>query len=80
MLIARRYILPDEERHAKLDAYASAGVPEYWVVHPNAQTVKVLILENDVYRSLGLFSGQATLSSQVLPGLLVRVEQFFSKL
>jgi len=67
------------DQHAKLDAYASAGVPEYWMVNPNAQTVKVLIVENDVYRSLGLFSGQATLPSQVLPDLPVRVEQFFSK-
>ena len=66
--------------HAKLDAYASAGVSEYWVVDPGAQTVKVLILEHSIYRSLGIFSGQATLPSQVMLGLPIRVEQFFSRI
>jgi len=30
------------------------------------------------YRSLGVFSEQATLPSRVIPGLAVRVEQFFA--
>jgi Uma2 family endonuclease len=68
------------DQHAKLDAYASAGVSEYWVVNPETQTIKVLILERGVYRSLGIFSGQATLPSQVVPDLPVRVEQFFAEI
>ncbi len=68
------------DQHTKLDAYGSAGVPEYWVVNPDAQTVKVLILERGVYRSLGVLSGQATLPSQVVPDLPVKVEQFFSEI
>ncbi len=64
--------------HAKLDSYASAGVPEYWVVNPEAQTVELLVLEHDVYISLGVFSGQTTLPSQVLADLPVEVEQFFA--
>ena len=68
------------DMHAKLDAYASAGVPEYWMVNPDAQAVKVLILEHGVYSSLGVFSGQAMLPSQVMRGLPVRVEQFFSRI
>jgi Uma2 family endonuclease len=74
---------PSTARHdqrTKLDAYASAGVPEYWVVNPDAQTVKVLILERGVYHSLGVFGGQATLPSQVVPDLPVKVEQFFAEI
>ncbi len=63
--------------HAKLDAYTSAGVPEYWVVNPEAQTVELLVLEHGTYTSLGVFSGQVTLPSRVLAGLSVEVEQFF---
>jgi len=66
------------DQHAKLDAYASASVPEYWVVNPDTQTVKVLLLEKRVYRSLGIFSGRATLPSQIVPALPVSVEQFFA--
>ena len=61
-----------------MDAYASAGVPEYWVVNPDAQTVELLVLEHGVYSSLGIFSGQATLLSRVVPDLPVEVEQFFA--
>jgi Uma2 family endonuclease len=68
------------DQHAKLDAYASASVPEYWVVNPDTQTVKVLLLEKSVYRSLGTFSGRAMLPSQVVPDLPVSVEQFFATL
>ncbi len=71
---------PSTARHdlrAKLDAYTSAGVPEYWVVNPEAQTVELLVLENHVYTSLGVFKGQAALPSRVLVDLSVDVEQFF---
>jgi Uma2 family endonuclease len=61
----------------KLIAYASAGVPEYWVVNPDARTVEVLTLRQGVYSSLGAYYGPAVLSSRVVPGLNVKVEQFF---
>ncbi len=63
--------------HAKQDAYAQAGVPEYWVVNPDAHMIELLILKNNVYRSLGLFSGDVTIPSVVLPGFPVQVSQFF---
>jgi Uma2 family endonuclease len=63
--------------HAKLDSYTNAGVPEYWVVNPEAQTVELLALQDGVYVSLGIFSGQATLPSQILPDFPVEVELFF---
>jgi Uma2 family endonuclease len=66
------------DRRQKQDAYALAGVKEYWIVDPYAQTVEVLILEGDSYRSAGVFTGEALLPSEVLPDFPVRVEQFFA--
>lgn len=72
---------PSTVRHdlgKKLEAYACAGVPEYWVVTPGSKTVEVLILEDGVYSSLGLFQGRAVLPSRIVPDMRVRVEQFFA--
>ncbi len=65
------------DRLTKYDIYARTGVVEYWIVKPTNRTVEVLVLESGEYRSPGSFSGQATLPSRVIPGLPVRVEQFF---
>ena len=66
------------DRRTKQDAYARAGVPEYWIADADARTVEVLVLERGAYRSAGVFRGQATLPSQVIAGLPVQVEQFFA--
>ena len=66
------------DRLTKYDAYARAGVPEYWIVRPDAHTVEVLVLDGATYRSLGIFGEQATLPSRVVPELPVHVEQFFA--
>ncbi len=66
------------DRRDKQDAYARAGVPEYWVADPAARTIEVLVLEQGTYRSKGVFRGQATLPVGVLPEIPVRVEQFFA--
>jgi Uma2 family endonuclease len=64
--------------HEKFIAYASAGVPEYWIVNPDARTVEVFMLKRGVYSSLGAYYGPAVLPSRVVPSLNVKVEQFFS--
>ena len=72
---------PSTARHdlsEKQGAYARAGVTEYWIVNPDAHTVELLVLKNNSYRSLGLFSGDATLPSIVVPDFPVPVGQFFA--
>lgn len=64
--------------HKKHDAYARAGVTEYWIVNPDAHTVELLVLESGSYSSLGLFSGEATLPSVVVVDFPVQVGQFFA--
>jgi Uma2 family endonuclease len=65
------------DRHRKITAYARAGVPEYWIVDSDSRTVEILFLESGEYHSQGVYRGKATLPSQIVPGLLVHVEQFF---
>ena len=65
------------DRIAKYAVYARAGIPEYWIVKPERQTVEVFVLEDGEYRLLGIFSGQQTIPSRVVPELPARVEQFF---
>jgi Uma2 family endonuclease len=66
------------DRSAKLAAYARAGVREYWLADPYAQTVELLWLVGEEYVSAGVFSSSALLPSRVVRGLPVRVEQFFA--
>lgn len=67
------------DRLSKCDAYAQAGVSEYWIANPQRHTVEVLVLEEGIYRTLGTFWGKATLPSRVVPGIAeVHVEQFFA--
>ncbi|MEO7018714.1 MAG: Uma2 family endonuclease [Ktedonobacteraceae bacterium] len=63
--------------HEKLDAYARACVPEYWIVIPGEHVIELLVLENRTYRSLGVFQGEAILPSQIVPDWSVTVKQFF---
>jgi len=73
---------PGTMRHdltGKLQAYARAGVPEYWVVNPDAETIEVLLLEDGMYSSLGVFYGRSVLPSRVVSNMPVKVEQFFVK-
>ena len=64
------------DRREKQDAYARAGVGEYWIVDPGAQTVELLTLDQGGYRSHGVFRGQARLPSSAVT-MPVPIERFF---
>lgn len=64
--------------HEKQSSYAQAGVPEYWIVNPDAHTVEVLSLEDEAYISRGVIL-HGPLPSLVLPELPVQVQQFFEQ-
>jgi Uma2 family endonuclease len=67
------------DRNKKYYAYSRAGVTEYWIVDPGTRSVEVLTLEGGEYLSLGVFRGQATLPSKIVPAFSVHVEQFFPR-
>ncbi len=66
------------DRRNKQDAYAAAGVREYWIADPIAQTVELLVLEGNEFRSLDVFQEQALLPSRVIEVFPVPVERLFA--
>lgn len=67
----------DPERDTKLKRadYASAGIPEYWIVNPLDQTITVLVLEGAAYTEHGVFGRGARAESKLLAGFSVDVDE-----
>ncbi len=69
----------DSERDTKVKRadYAEIGIPEYWIVNPEDETIAVLTLAGSVYREHGLFLRGMTASSALLAGFAVTVDAVF---
>jgi len=61
----------------KRDQYAARGIPEYWLVDPEAQTVTVLQLQNGSYGEVGVFQGNQSIASPAFPELHLTADQLF---
>jgi Uma2 family endonuclease len=70
--------VPGPEQGEKLDAYARAGVTEYWIAEPTSRTIEILTKEADTYHSHGIFEGKTTLTSKVIPDFPIQVKQLFA--
>jgi Uma2 family endonuclease len=66
------------DRREKMRVYQEAGVPEYWIVDPRAQTIEVYVLEQGVYQLAGQYGRGAVAASRLLPGFEVPVEAIFA--
>jgi Uma2 family endonuclease len=55
--------------------YAEAGIPEYWIVDPEEETIMVLVLDagQTVYREHGRFKSGMRATSELLPEFSVDV-------
>lgn len=63
---------------AKRMQYQDVGIPEYWVVNPQAQTVLILALEGDTFSEIGVFSGQEQVRSRQLTDLSLTPNALFA--
>jgi Uma2 family endonuclease len=57
--------------------YAEGGVPEYWIVNPQDETITVLKLDGPAYVEHGVFRRGDTATSVVLAGFGVGVDAVF---
>lgn len=65
---------PERDTRVERADYAEAGIPEYWIVHPEAAAITVLTLTDDTYREHGLFRRGKPATSLLLPGFAVDVD------
>lgn len=68
---------PERDTVVKRGDYAEAGIPEYWIVQPEEETVTVLRFADGAYVPHGVFRRGDTLTSALLPDLTLDVTQLF---
>ncbi len=64
---------PERDLGQKRADYAEAGVPEYWIVNPQTETITVLRLDGNAYVEAGQYRRGAAAASVLLAGLVVDV-------
>lgn len=71
---------PSNSRHdlvTKRALYARAGVPEYWIVSPEAMSVEILALDGAVYRTHARLAGDEPLTSPLFPTIAAPTSTVF---
>lgn len=62
----------------KRKEYEEAGIPEYWIVDPDEQHIRVLSLKDDSYAEAEPFMAGTKATSVLLPGFAVDVREVFA--
>lgn len=68
---------PSRDLVEKRSDYAEAGIPEYWIVDPERETILLLGLKDGQYQDVALVGRDSKLKSLLLVGLEVSVESLF---
>jgi Uma2 family endonuclease len=68
---------PERDLVDKRGDYAEAGVPEYWIVNPQTETITVLRLRDDVYEEAGIYRRGESAGSVLRPDFSVGVAEVF---
>lgn len=68
----------DRDLVRKRAQYAARGIPEYWLIDPQQQTITVLALQAATYVQVGSFKGDAAIVSPSLKELNLTAEQILS--
>jgi Uma2 family endonuclease len=67
----------DRDLEQKTIDYAEGGIPEYWIVDPEAKRITVLVLQGKTYEPHGVFVEGETATSKLLDGFAVTVTEEF---
>jgi Uma2 family endonuclease len=68
---------PERDLVQKRGDYAEGGVPEYWIVNPQTETITVLRLSGDAYEEAGVYRRGESAASELLEGFSVAVGAVF---
>lgn len=68
---------PERDLVTKRRDYAEGGIPEYWIVNAETETVTVLRLQGDGYAEHGVFGRGEAANSALLDGFAVAVDEVF---
>ncbi len=66
---------PERDTIVKRLDYAEGRIPEYWIVHPEEETITVLRLEQHQYVEHGVFRRDETATSVLLEGFTIAVSE-----
>ncbi len=69
-----------KDRHTKLETYAKTGVVEYWLIDPEPKTIEVFLFEKSPDKTERIYTVgvDSTITSTLLPGLQISLEEVFS--
>jgi Uma2 family endonuclease len=68
---------PERDLVQKRGDYAESGVPEYWIVNPETESITVLRLDGAAYAEAGTYGRGAAAASVRLSGFAVAVTAVF---
>jgi Uma2 family endonuclease len=67
-------ITEERDRGLKLDVYAAAGVPHYWILDTDGPRIEERVLGEDGYRLVGTFGPGEIFRPTIFPGLEIPLD------
>ncbi|MFY8190786.1 MAG: Uma2 family endonuclease [Bacteroidia bacterium] len=68
-----------KELQNKFEVYEESGVLAYWVIHPDEQTLLIYTLVNGKYQASKLFTVGDVITTSILPGFELDLEEVFAE-
>jgi Uma2 family endonuclease len=66
------------DRGVKMRRYAASGVPLYWLVDPESETLEAYRLVGAGYEQIGIFGRGTTFRPELFPGLEIPIDDLWS--
>ncbi|WP_322486896.1 Uma2 family endonuclease [Chloroflexus sp.] len=70
---------PECDTVVKRADYAETGIPEYWIVEPDAERVMVLALRDGRYHEAGVYPQSEPVRSVLLPELAIPLQAILAE-